>query len=127
MEAWVFTQWKPILGYTPKVSHLLNQWYRFHLLHHADVEKIMGTPCVSGRCFLQLKQWYVGFNLVRDIPQNKYIWVKLPGFPLEFWTGSALEVIGNTMGKFIYMDLRVLGLETSRSLGFWWRWIMWED
>jgi len=84
MRIWVDTKWKSLLGYMPTVVRLLSGWYSFHFLNHEDPMKIKAIPWIKGKSFLELLSWYIGFNHMKETPQNKLIWVKLPGLPIEF-------------------------------------------
>jgi len=48
------------------------------------------------------------------IHRRRLIWVKLLGFPLEFWTKYLLKEIEDVIGKFIYLDLISLELIDKR-------------
>jgi len=89
-------------------------WYSFHFLSEEDLRKIVALPWVKVRGFLAMYAWYVSFNPLRKTPKNKLIWVKFPGFPLEFWTKEVFTDIGNAIGKFIYVDPRCLGARDKR-------------
>jgi hypothetical protein len=39
------------------------------------------------------------------------IWVKLSGLPGELWARSVLTDIGNFIGRFIYVDPKLLGAQ----------------
>lgn len=30
MRKWIAAHWKPVIGYTPIISHLMKEWYCFH-------------------------------------------------------------------------------------------------
>lgn len=101
---WLSDQWSPILGYTPIISLMMKDWYSFHFLKEKDLEVILGKPWVKGRSFLYLSRWYMGFDPLKNTPSNSLIWAKLPNLPLELWSSETLSEIGNSIGKFIYVD-----------------------
>jgi len=78
-------------------------------VHQEDLEKIHKIPCVLGCSFLFLHPWYIGFNPLRDTARNKMISLKLPGLPIELFTIRGLADIGNSIGRFIYVDPKCLG------------------
>lgn len=104
MRKWLSGKWAPLIGYTPIISRLMKDWYSFHFLKESDVEIIFKNPWVYGRSFLALSLWYAGFDPLKNTPSNCLIWVKLPNLPLELWTEESLAKIGNSIGRFIYVD-----------------------
>lgn len=40
-SSWIGNQWKPIIGYIPKVSILINGWFSVHFMDDKDVFKII--------------------------------------------------------------------------------------
>jgi len=75
-------KWKSLLGYMPFVVRLMGGWYSFHFLCQEDLLKIQALPWIKGQGFLALHSWYIGFNLLKETPKNKLIWVKLPGLQI---------------------------------------------
>jgi hypothetical protein len=53
---------------------------------------------------LMLKRWTHLFNPEKDHLRFHHIWVLLSGFPLAFWNLEAFKEIGNSIGKFMYVD-----------------------
>lgn len=86
MSKWVKNYWCPMLGYIPKVSNMMGNWFSVHFLHEEDCRRILECTSVRGRSFMQLMPWFLGFNPDIDAPKSKLVWVKVPGLPLEFWT-----------------------------------------
>lgn len=93
MRNLVETKWKSLLGYMPSVVRLMGGWYSFQFLCDEDLIKITAIPWIKGQSFLALHTWYVGFNPLKETPKNKLIWVKLSGFPIEFWTRQVLWIL----------------------------------
>lgn len=106
---WIGDKWNALLGYAPTIVRLMNNWYNFHFLKEQDLEIVFSLPWVHDKIFLALHKWYIGFNPLQSTPQNNYIWVKLPGLPIKLWSKETLAVIGNAIGKFIYVDPKCLG------------------
>lgn len=96
--------WTSIIGYVPVISSLMCDWYCFHFLTTKDASQILCRPWVQKCSFLALYKWYLGFNPLKNTLVNNLIWVKCPNIPLELWTNEALELIGNEIGRFIYVD-----------------------
>lgn len=114
MRKWVTVHWKPVIGYTPIISNLMKEWYCFHFLNVTDVDAILKGPWVFKRRFLALYRWYIGYDTLKNTPSNNLIWVKLPNLPLEMWSKEILEEIGNSIGRFVYVDPWCLGEKGKR-------------
>lgn len=114
MRNWISTTWIPIIGYAPIISRLMKDWFSFHFQKESDLELALSRPWVSGRSFLSLSRWYLGFDPLKNTPSHSMIWVKLPNLPLELWTMEILALIGNAIGKFIYVDPWVRGEKDKR-------------
>jgi len=97
-------KWKSMLGYMLTVVRLLKGWYSFNFLSQEDLEKIKSMPWLNGKIFSVLHHWCIGYNSLHNTLQNKLIWVKLLGFPIELWKKQVLMDIGNAIGKKIYVD-----------------------
>lgn len=41
------------------------------------------------------------FNLDEDIPTAIPVWVKLPWFPLSYWSDVCLREIGHGVGRYV--------------------------
>lgn len=114
MRKWLEVQWKPLIGYTPIISNLMKECYYFHFFSASDVETILKCPWVYRRSFLALYRWYIGYNPLKNTPLNNLIWVKLPKLPLEMWSKETLAEIGNSIGRFFYVDPKFLGEKDKR-------------
>lgn len=114
MRTWISKTWTPIIGYTPIISRMMKEWYSFHFQKQADLEMVLDKPWVSGRSFLSLTRWYLGFDPLKNTPSHSMIWLKLPNLPLELWTQDTLTLIGNAIGKFIYVDPWIRGEKDKR-------------
>ena len=92
----------------------MKDWYCFNFLDADDAEAIQCRPWVYKRSFLALYRWYIGFNPLNNTPVNNLIWVKCPNLPLELWSNESLEMIGNAIGRFVYVDRWCLGERDKR-------------
>ena len=52
MSNWIRKYWNPIIGYTPKVSTLINGWFSIHFLDDKYVYKNISRTWVRGRSFM---------------------------------------------------------------------------
>lgn len=114
MRNWLANFWKPVIGYVSVISSLMKDWYCFNFLNTADAEAIQSRSWVFKRSFLALYRWYIGFNPLKNTPVNNLIWVKCPNLPLELWSNESLEMIGNAIGRFVYVDPWCLGERDKR-------------
>ena len=57
--AWIKQYWNPIIGYTPKISMLLNGWFIIHFMNEKYVYNIINTMWVWGQSFMQLVPRYL--------------------------------------------------------------------
>lgn len=118
MRKWITGSWSPLIGYTLIISRLMKDWLSFHFQKASDLELILNRPWVYGRSFLSLSRWFMGFDPLKNTPKNtpshSMIWVKLPNLPLELWTTETLTMIGDAVGKFIYVDPWVRGEKDKR-------------
>jgi hypothetical protein len=62
LTEWMFSYWKPLLGYCPRFSLLANHWLLFHFLSESDLLRILGSPWLFRKGVLMLKRWRPGFN-----------------------------------------------------------------
>jgi hypothetical protein len=53
---------------------------------------------------LNLKEWMVDFDPMREPVNIKKVWAILPSFPLSLWSKEDLEAIGNKIGVFIKLE-----------------------
>jgi hypothetical protein len=49
------------------------------------------------------------FNPEKEIIWFRHTRVLLPGCPLALWSLEAFKIIGNTIGKFLHVDMKQLG------------------
>jgi hypothetical protein len=56
----------------------------------------------------------VGFNPKKEIIRYRHLWVLLPGCPLALWSLDVFKLIGNTLGKFLQVDLKQFGVFDRR-------------
>jgi hypothetical protein len=55
-----------------------------------------------------LKRWRVGFDPSQDYFRHRHLWVLLARLPLYLWNEKSLMAIGNTLGRFISLDSKLL-------------------
>jgi hypothetical protein len=96
------------------VVYLTKGWFGFHFKRTEDTELILEKVWSYDGSSLMIKRWRVSFDPSHDYFQFRHFWVLLPGLPLHFWHEKALEAIGNTLGKFISVDLGALKATDKR-------------
>lgn len=80
----------------------MNKWVVFHFLAEEDLLKILHLKWVKGKVFPWLKRWFVGFSPSKEFIPRSLRWLKMLGFPLELWLKEVFEVVGNSLGSFIF-------------------------
>jgi len=61
-----------------------------------------------------LKRWTHFFNLEKEHLRFHDLWVLLPGCPLAIWNLEAFKAIGDTLGKFMHVDSKLLTVQDRR-------------
>jgi len=61
-----------------------------------------------------LKRWRIGFNPYTEYFSFRHIWVLLSGLPLHLWKQKALALIGNSLGRFLWVDAQALAASDRR-------------
>ena len=56
----------------------------------------------------------MGINTLHSTLRNQFVWMKLPGLPLEFWTKWVFAEIGDSIGYFFYVDPKLMGMVENR-------------
>ena len=67
-----------------------------------------------GRAGLFITPWVLDFDPNKMLVTKTSVWIRLIDFPLHFWTTQSLEATGNSIGKFLKIDIdrAKLGLGT---------------
>jgi hypothetical protein len=60
--------------------------------------------------------WHVAFNPEKELIRYRNLWVLMPGCPLAVWNREAFMEIGNSIGKFLYVDPGLLA-GSDRRMG----------
>jgi hypothetical protein len=108
LEGWIQSQWKPLLGYSPEVIYLTKGWLGFISNSTEDASLLLSSMWVFGGNSLMLKCWRIAFNLDTNYFHFRHLWVLLPGLPLYLWNEGDFRAIGDTLGKFIAFDSKIL-------------------
>jgi hypothetical protein len=116
IDRWVADRWGPVLGYTPIVYIICKGWYFFLYKSAEDTNRILNSVWIVKGGSLMLKRWHVAFNPEKELIRFRHLWVIIPGCPLAIWNREAFMEIGNTIGKFLYVDPGLLA-GTDRRVG----------
>jgi hypothetical protein len=108
LETWMDKTWRPILGYVPSLSHLGQGWLYFLFNSPEDSTTILERLWTLDNNSLMLKRWRVSFDPSQDYFLHRHLWVLLPGLPLYLWNEKSLMAIGNSLGRFISLDSKIL-------------------
>jgi hypothetical protein len=123
LEDWIKLKWLPLLGYSPEVLYLTKGWLGFHCNSPDDATLLLSSFWVYGGSSLMLKRWRLAFSPDTDYFQLRHIWVLLPGLPLHLWNAGALRAIGDSLGRYIALDHRLLLVPRGKWVECWWNWI----
>lgn len=55
---------------------------------------------------LYLNKWSPDFDPTQDVPSAVPVWVRLPHLPLHCWSQKSLQIIGNSLGKYVDQAVR---------------------
>jgi hypothetical protein len=116
LEDWIKHQWVPILGYFPELIYMTKGWLGIICNTPEDATLLLSSLWVFGGSSLMLKCWRIAFNPDSDYFQLRHLWVLLPGLPLFLWNEGALKAIGETLGRFIAHDTKLLN-SSQRKMG----------
>ena len=62
---------------------------------------LRNIPYFMGPQGLYLNKWNPDFDPTQHVSSAVPVWVRLPHLPLNCWNPKTLEIIGNTLGKYI--------------------------
>ena len=66
-----------------------------------DVEWVTNNVWCMAGIPLNLKLWSPMFNAKREVVDKDIIWVRLPSFPMEYWTEGRFRMLGNFLGEYV--------------------------
>lgn len=92
---WIHAQWKPLVGYCPKLIILVNGWYCFHFLSVEDSAFILTTTWITMNGSLVLSRWHTTFHHLKELVVLRHLWCLLVGFPLQHWSRLMFEDMEN--------------------------------
>jgi hypothetical protein len=116
ISVWMEENWSPILGYVLEVFVLIKGWYCFLFKDGGDAELILQSKWVVRAGSLMLKRWHTTFNPIKEKICFRHLWVLLPGCPLVFWNVEAFRAIGDSLGNFMHVDLKMVA-GSDRRMG----------
>jgi len=116
MADWIITNWVPLIGYSPEVLYLKSGWLGFHCRTPEDSTLLLSSFWVFDGSSLMVKRWRLEFNPDTEYFQLRHLWVLLPGLPLHLWNEESYRAIGDSLGRFIALDSKLLD-SPSRKMG----------
>jgi len=87
---------------------LTKGWFCFIFKSSEDAEEVLKRVWVVSNGNLILEQWTYAFNPEKEHIRFRHLWVLMPSCPVVIWNVEAFKVIGNTLGKFLHDDTRLL-------------------
>lgn len=80
-------------------------FFSFAFSCEEDLSDVLyGGPWVIEKTSLTLKRWSPNLDLNDGIFASSLIWVRLPGFPLEFWHEDVFKGLANSFGELLSVD-----------------------
>ncbi|XP_058726439.1 uncharacterized protein LOC131597787 [Vicia villosa] len=98
MKFWNFVQ-------TPDFYYNEDGYFlaRFKTFEEREAVMMKGSYTIKNMPMI-LKEWYLDFNLKRDLMRTIPIWIKLPQLPLHLWGVKSLNKIGSALGTPLVTD-----------------------
>jgi hypothetical protein len=88
----------------PTIRLLTRGWFAFVFTNSEEVDWVLKKAwCLAGTPTL-FKCWTPTFDAKRELVDEEPIWVRLPGFPMQYWNSHRFAAIGNFLGSFIEAD-----------------------
>ncbi|XP_057846158.2 uncharacterized protein LOC131055859 [Cryptomeria japonica] len=80
-------------------------FFSFAFSCEEDLSDVLyGGPWVVGKTSLALNRWSPNLYLNDGIFGSAPIWVRLPGFPLEFWQEDVFKGLASSFGELLFVD-----------------------
>lgn len=102
---WIFTNWN--MEYD---IHLCSKGYFIVNFHSQEARDIilMAGPWFWGSTGLFITSWFPEFDARSMQITRMSVWVRLYNLLLHFWNEGVLEGIGNSLGRYIKIDIQRL-------------------
>jgi hypothetical protein len=102
VEDWTQRNWKPLIKEGVKSYFVGKGFFVFVFENMEDKGLIFRNgPYFMGPQGLYLNKWTPDFDPTQDVPSAVPVWVRLPHLPLHCWNHKSLQIIGNSLGKYI--------------------------
>jgi len=58
------------------------------------------------------------FDAKKEMVECEPIWVRLPGFPIQYWNESIVSMVGNRLGKYLEVEIsfKQAGIKTVAKI-----------
>ena len=102
VEDWTQRNWNPLTKEGVQ-SYFVGKGFFVFVFDSADDRSLIfrNGPYFMGPQGLYLNKWTPDFDPTQDVPSAVPVWVRLPHLPLHCWNPKSLQIIGNTLGKYI--------------------------
>ncbi|XP_059071415.1 uncharacterized protein LOC131866220 [Cryptomeria japonica] len=88
-----------------EITAMAKGFFSFVFSCEEDLSDVLcGGPWVIGKTSLALKHWSLNLDLNDGIFGSSPIWVRLPGFPLEFWHEDVFKGLASSFGELLSVD-----------------------
>lgn len=107
VEDWIKKYWSPLVNEGIKSYFVGKGFFVFVFELVKDRNLIFRTTaCFMGLQGLYVNKWSPDFDSTQDVPIAVPVWVRLPHLPLHCWNQKSLQIIGNSLGKYINQAAR---------------------
>lgn len=102
VEDWIKRNWTPLIEEGIK-SYFVGKGFFVFVFELAEDRSLIfrNGPYFMGPQGLYLNKWSPDFDPTQDVPSAVPVWVRLPHLPLHCWSQKSLQIIGNSLGKYI--------------------------
>jgi hypothetical protein len=105
LKGWVTKTWLPELSKMPHIRLLTRGWFAFVFTNSEEVDWVLKKVWCLADTPTILKRWTPAFDAKRERVDEEPIWVRLPGFPMQYWNTHRFAAIGNLLGSFLEADM----------------------
>lgn len=104
LTQWVKEIWGALLKELPEVHVLPRGWFSLHFAKEVYTDLVLAKYWHVEMAPVLLKRWNPLFDPEREQIGAGPLWVRLLGFPLQYWSEEALIRIGNALGTYLDHD-----------------------
>lgn len=107
VEDWIKRNRSPLIKEGIK-SYFVGKGYFVFVFESGEDRSLIfrNGPYIMGAQGLYLNKWSLDFDPTQDVRTAIPVWVRLPHLPLHCWTQKSIQIIGNSLGKYINQEMR---------------------